>query len=150
VSTTSVGTTSRSMAEAGGVTERRTKGSRFRSLLLIPPLLALVAALVPAAPASALPLPDLKFGTGTEPNSVAIGDLDGDGKPDLVSANADPVTVSVLLANGDGTFRGHRDYVVGMYPVWVTIGDLNGDGHPDLVTANGESNTVSVLLGNGN
>jgi hypothetical protein len=80
---------------------------------------------------------------------VAIGDLNGDGKPDLAVANAGSNTVSVLLGNGDGTFGAKTDYTTGSFPASVAIGDLNGDGKPDLAVASFYSNAVSVLLGNG-
>jgi hypothetical protein len=89
------------------------------------------------------------FGTGADPNSVAIGDLNGDGKPDLAVANEPSNTVSVLLGNGDGTFGAKTDFGTGASPNSVAIGDLNGDGKPDLAVANYLANTVSVLLGNG-
>src|SRR5206468_6047582 len=78
-----------------------------------------------------------------------IGDLNGDGKPDLAVANAGSATVSVLLGNGDGRFGVKTDHDTGISPRSVAIGDLNGDGRPDLVVATSGSNTVSVLLGNG-
>src|SRR5439155_11712453 len=95
------------------------------------------------------------FGTGSGPNSVAIGDLNGDGKPDLAVANGSSNTVSVLLGNGNGSFGARTDYGTGSAPRSVAIGDLNGDGKPDLAVANtgsypGYDGTVSVLLGNGN
>jgi hypothetical protein len=96
---------------------------------------------------SAAPVPPLR--TGYMPYDVAIGDLNGDGKPDLVSANVTPNTVTVLLNQG-GAFFGSVDYGTGNQPVAVAIADLNGDGKPDIVTANRYPNTVSVLLGNGN
>src|SRR5262249_44507430 len=46
--------------------------------------------------------PFVSFGTGANPNSTAIGDLNQDGKPDLVTANYNSNTVSVLLGHGDG------------------------------------------------
>jgi len=49
------------------------------------------------------------YGAGSFPYSLAIGDLNGDGKPDLAVANAGDTTVSVLLGNGDGAFRVKRD-----------------------------------------
>ena len=86
---------------------------------------------------------------GTAPYSVAIGDLNGDGKPDLATVNYDPSTVSVLIGSGDGTFGAHTDFPTGVRPTSVAMGDLNGDGKPDLAVANSSSSTVSVLLGNG-
>ena len=90
------------------------------------------------------------FGVGGGPYSVAIGDLNADGNPDLVSANSAGTTVSVLLGNGDGTFETYVNYTTGSGPNCVAIGDLNGDLKPDLVTTSGGGNTLSVLLGNGN
>jgi uncharacterized protein (DUF2141 family) len=84
--------------------------------------------------------------TGTNPSSVAIGDLNGDGRLDLAVANAGSNTVSVLLGNGDGSFQ-QTQYATGTNPESVAIGDLNGDGRLDLAIANFDSNTVSVLLG---
>src|SRR5215831_4072125 len=91
-----------------------------------------------------------QYSTGTNPNSVAAGDFNGDGKTDLVTANYAANSVSVLLGNGDSTFQRHVDYAVGLEPVAVAVGDFNGDGILDVVTANGSADTVSVLLGNGN
>src|SRR5438093_4339804 len=91
----------------------------------------------------------LSFDTGTSPLSLAIGDVNGDGKPDLVTANLDASTVSVLLGTGGGGFGAKADFATGGRPTSVAIGDVNGDGEPDLMTANYNANTVSVLLGNG-
>ena len=71
-----------------------------------------------------------------EPYSVAIGDLNGDAKPDLVTANNRSDNVSVLLGNGDGSFQTPLDYNAGSGPRSVAIGDLNGDAKPDLTVAN--------------
>ncbi len=91
----------------------------------------------------------VEYGAGIRPQSVAIGDLNGDINPDLAVANSGSNTVSVLLGNGNGTFGAKVDYGTGSTPYSVAIGDLNGDSKPDLSVANGLSNTVSVLLGNG-
>jgi len=90
------------------------------------------------------------YETGDTPRSVALGDLNGDGKPDIVTANFSSNTVSVLLGNGNGTFAAKRDYETGRNPRSVALGDLNGDGKPDMAVTNVSSDTVSVLLGNGN
>jgi len=88
------------------------------------------------------------FTTGSAPYSVAIGDLDGDGKPDLAVANLLGNTVSVLRNTakfGSMSFDGHVDFATGSYPIFVAIGDLDGDGKPDLAVTNNVGNTVSVL-----
>jgi hypothetical protein len=77
---------------------------------------------------------------------VALGDVNGDGKLDLVTANSNDSTASVLLGNGNGTFGSNVDFVTGTSPYGVALGDLNGDGKLDLVTANYYGDSASVLL----
>jgi hypothetical protein len=89
------------------------------------------------------------YSTGTTDLCVAVGDFNGDGIPDLVTADDKSDTVSVLLGNGDGTFKPRVPYSVGSFPQVVAIGDFNGDGKLDLATANQNSNNVTVLQGNG-
>src|SRR3989454_8512227 len=91
----------------------------------------------------------LDFATGSGPVSVAIGDLNGDGKPDLAVANINSATVSVLLGNGAGGFGAKTDFTTGANPQFVAIQDVTLDGKPDLVVANDSSTTVSMLHGNG-
>jgi uncharacterized Fe-S cluster protein YjdI len=93
-------------------------------------------------------------------SSVAIGDMNGDGIPDLVvdnicktSTNCTKGGVVLLVGNGDGTFQSPLIYSSnGNDATSVAIADLNGDGKPDIVTANdcttksNCSGTVSVLL----
>jgi hypothetical protein len=85
-------------------------------------------------------------------SSLAVADVNGDGKPDVLvtdclnSSNCSSAAVSVLLGNGDGTFQPPVAYRVPWQPNSVVVADLNGDGKPDLIV--GDS-VVSVLLGNG-
>jgi hypothetical protein len=88
-------------------------------------------------------------GTDSNPTSVAVGDLNGDGTLDLAAATEGSNAVAVLLGNGDGTFQPHQDHGAGWSPSAVTIADLDGDRRPDLAVANLTDATMSVLLGNG-
>src|SRR5437867_3703358 len=92
------------------------------------PALALAAAAAamaaPEADAASLFSGFSSFAAGRNPISVAIGDLNGDGKADLVVANFSccSLEVSVLLGNGDGTFGATTDFPTGPYPSFVAIG----------------------------
>jgi hypothetical protein len=97
----------------------------------------------------------LTFTVGKYPGSVAVGDFDGDGVPDLAVANGGSDSVSVLLGNGDGTFHKARNFATGAHPVSVVVSDFNADGVPDLAvvvnaSVSGAVGRASVLLGNGN
>jgi hypothetical protein len=82
------------------------------------------------------------------PRAMAIGDLNNDGKLDLVTGSTTG-SVSVLLGKGHGSFGGATGYPAGGSPVSVAIGNLNNDGKPDLAVAIDGSDEVSVLLGSG-
>ena len=111
--------------------------------------LALGSAALGAATAAQTFQAQISYGTGTGPWSVAVGDFNGDGIPDLAVANETSNTVSVLLGKGDSTFQAQTTYATGTGPWSVAVGDFNGDGIRDLVTANVGDSTVSVLLGKG-
>ena len=87
--------------------------------------------------------------TGTSPQGLAVGDLNGDGKADLVAANLLSVSVSVSYGNGDGTFQSPVTFGTGNGPNSVALADFNGDSLLDMAVANSGDGTVSVLLNQG-
>ena len=89
------------------------------------------------------------FGSGTTPDSIAIGDFNTDGIQDIATANINSDNLSLLLGDGAGNFEAATNFGTGSRPVSIAAGDFNGDGKQDLVTANTSSNNVSVLLGDG-
>jgi hypothetical protein len=89
-----------------------------------------------------------------DPNGVAVGDFNGDGKPDLaVPGNPGNGTGSVLilLGNGDGTFQPPVNYPAPFNPETIAIGDFNGDGNADIIVTGSstEGSIISMLPGNG-
>src|SRR5262249_53601941 len=85
------------------------------------------------------------------PSSVVVGDLNGDGIPDLAVANHYYPGVTVLLGKGDGTFLEAGDYGTRIGGP-LLVGDFNGDGIPDLAGSSGRPTTASHftrLRGNG-
>jgi len=87
--------------------------------------------------------------TGSAPVAIAVADFNRDNQPDLAVANHDSNSVSILLGNGDGTFRARTDFAVGDGPAAVVTGDFDLDGTVDLITADSNANAVTVLLGTG-
>src|SRR5262249_38893390 len=78
-----------------------------------------------------------------------VKDFDGDGRLDLAVREFDANRVSVLLGNGDGTFRVSGRYAVGTGPISIVSGDFDGDGRLDLAVSNRDSDALSVLFGRG-
>ena len=100
--------------------------------------------------------PRTDFAIGQGPWAIAIGDLNGDGIPDLVvtersagSSDGALDSLSVLLGTGGGAFGPRTDYVTLHEPYSVAIGDFDKDGLPDLAVANESAASVSVLWGTG-
>ena len=96
-------------------------------------------------------LPSIVEPAGMQPQGAATGDFNGDGKPDLVltDGGATPFFMTILLGNGDGTFRPGTSYAAGSSPRPVIVGDFNDDGRLDIAVGNTSSATVSIFLGNG-
>ena len=84
-----------------------------------------------------------------KPFAVAAVDLNADGKLDLAVTDLGSDTVKLLLANGDGTFRGSGDFAAGKVPRGLAAADVNADGKADLAIAGGQKNTLEILLGDG-
>lgn len=92
------------------------------------------------------------YGTGgSRPGSLAVTDVNGDGKLDLLLPNVSSSTVGVLLGTGTGSFGAVTTFSTGgsSSPFGIAVADVNADGKPDLLTANSDSNTAGVLLGTG-
>ncbi len=96
--------------------------------------------------------PAIQYSAGLFADSVAVGDFNGDGKLDLAVADSGvgvpPYLISVLIGNGDGSFKPPVSYSVGDYPFWIITNDFNGDGKLDLASVS-FGGIVSLLLGNG-
>jgi PA14 domain/FG-GAP-like repeat/Bacterial Ig domain/Secretion system C-terminal sorting domain/IPT/TIG domain len=98
-------------------------------------------------------LPKVTYVTEPNPGSIFTGDIDGDGKLDIVVACDLSKTVSVYRntsMNGIISFDNRVNFATGTYAVFVSIGDLNSDGKPDIIVTNNQENTVSFFKNTGN
>ena len=88
---------------------------------------------------------------GKGPGSIAVADVNHDGKPDLIVANTAEETVGILLGDGKGHFSPAvgSPFHCGPEPNDIAVADMNRDGNPDLVIANTGTPFISVLLGDG-
>jgi hypothetical protein len=90
----------------------------------------------------------INYITGSIPNGIAIGDIDGNGKPDVVVTNRNSSSISILRntsTSGSISFAGKIDSTTGIHPYGIAISDIDGDGKPDVVVTNAVSNTISVF-----
>jgi hypothetical protein len=96
-------------------------------------------------------LPPVTYATQVRTVDVAVADLNGDAKPDLVVANLGPAptgSITVLLQDPahPGVFLAGTSYAGFGQPLGVAIADLNGDGHPDIAVADGNAATVMLQI----
>ncbi|MBK1703632.1 hypothetical protein CKO40_03480 [Halochromatium glycolicum] len=90
-----------------------------------------------------------KFPTGEGPNEVDSGDVDGNGTLDLVVANGDGNSLTVLLGDGNGQFEAQPEVATRPSPNSVRLADLNADGQLDLAVGYSAGNQITVLAGDG-
>lgn len=148
--------------EAAGIRTAKVVTVCILALTLVSP--SLVQAQKDSNPLLFLFVPTASYSSDGVTDSIALGDVNGDGKPDLVAGNCSDIScnetgsVAVLLGNGDGNFQSAVVYnASGFGSNSIVLGDLNGDGKPDLVVVSHGSEfagqgtgLVGVLLGNGN
>jgi hypothetical protein len=95
--------------------------------------------------------PGSPYRVGRAPYPLALGDVTGDGKLDLVTPDVGSNTITVLKGEGGGRFAAAEGspYGVAFRPYAVALGDLNGDRKPDIIAAHDDITLLSVLLNDG-
>jgi hypothetical protein len=89
------------------------------------------------------------YNIGEGPGAPVVGDLNGDGKPDLVVANGQSFSISILLNNGTGGLLPAMSYKTGSFGMGVLVGDVNGDHRPDIIDSSINGPSVNLTLPGG-
>jgi hypothetical protein len=90
------------------------------------------------------------YKVGKNPTAITTVDLNQDSFTDLITTNISSNTISILLGNGDGTFRDQIQLHVCQEPRALAMGDFNEDGHSDVALACSGGDEIALLLGHGN
>ena len=124
----------------------------FTDLTLSSPITSAATLSASSAITSLQPQTTTSTGANSLPDWTVLGDVNGDGKLDLVTSIYETNSVSVQLGNGDGTFQPATNYLIssGFGPAESHVFSLRGNGILDIVVASYNHNQIAVLLGNGN
>jgi len=87
--------------------------------------------------------------TGSAPDGIAVGDLNGDGVTDIVTADAGSDSMSVFIGNADGTYQPRKVLKTGRNPSSIALADLDNDGNLDAIVTNNDDNTATIWWGDG-
>jgi FG-GAP-like repeat len=126
--------------------------SRFRSMCILGvATVPLLAGFSPSENSNSGQFTTLVIPVGGDPDALAVADVNHDGAADIIAANPESGTVTVLLGDGKGRFEktSGSPFPAGHLPSDIGVGDFNGDGHPDLLIANHQVPYVTLLLGDG-
>src|SRR5215831_12824863 len=99
------------------------------------------------------PAPSSPFAAGHSPNDIAVGDFNGDKKPDLAIVNHNTPYLTLLLGDGQGRFTAAPKSPFTTqskpHPHGLAAADFNRDGHLDLITDSADDDKIEILLGDG-
>ena len=124
----------------------------FTDVTTSSPVVAPVTLNTATATTALTPQTTTSTGSNTLPVWTVLGDINGDGIPDLITSLYQTDSVSVQLGNGDGTFQAATNILIktGFGPAEVHAISLRGNGTLDLIVGSFNLNEIAVLLGNGN